>query len=284
MKTFVKVVLVLLALAVVGVFGGVWAFQNYAVYSFEQDLDEAPPADIPDARFVSFQSFDGETIHALLIAPQPDRPVILSFYGNGANLTDSTKRIHGLADHGYGIAMMEYRSSGATRGKPSEANLVRDAAVFYDRLDDLLGVNVPPERRVLHGFSLGAGVGSKAATERPYAAVVLEASPYRTCQFFADRYRGFPFCNLMWAERYDVVENVRRISAPKLIVHGARDEGLPVERARQLYEDAPGPKEYVEIPEGGHADLNRWGLIPAIDAFISRHVVEPSEPTAPGAS
>ena len=49
----------------------------------------------------------------------------------------------------------------------------------------------------------------------------------------------------------------------------------PVARARRLYQEAPGPKEYLEIPNGHHADLARLGLIDAMESFISRVVAPP---------
>ncbi|MBA4010669.1 MAG: hypothetical protein C0481_02270 [Phenylobacterium sp.] len=249
------------------VLAGVWAFQNYGVYRFSRS-DAPPPAD--GVRSVQFRSSDGQMIGARLAMPEPGKPVIMSFYGNGADVDSSFARLRPLRDRGFGIAMMEYRGSGATAGKSSEMNFARDALAFYDQLDDLMGP--PANRRVLHGFSLGAGVGSRLAAARPFSAVVFEASPYRTCLYYQDAFKGFPFCQVMWAERYDIVDHVQAISAPKLFVHGALDEALPVARARQLFQEAPGPKEYLEIPEGHHADLAKFELAEAMAAFITRSV------------
>jgi pimeloyl-ACP methyl ester carboxylesterase len=252
-------------------FAGVWAFQAYGIYQFPRS---SPPA-ADGVRAVQFRSSDGQMIGARLALPQPGKPVIMSFYGNGAGVDASFERLSALRDRGFGIAMMEYRGSGATGGKSSEMNFARDALAFYDQLDDLMGL--PATARVLHGFSLGAGVGSRLAAARPFEAVVFEAAPYRACLYYQDAYKGFPFCQVMWAERYDNVDHIRAISAPKLIVHGALDQALPVARARQLFAEVPGPKEYLEIEDGHHADLTQLGLTEAMDAFISRSVA-PSSP------
>ena len=269
-----NLVVTALLVATALLFAGVWAFQNYGIYRFGRG-DEGRPAD--DVKTVQFRSSDGQMVGARLAMPQAGKPVIMSFYGNGAGVDASFERLRALQTRGFGVAMMEYRGSGATGGKSSEMNFARDALAFYDQLDGLMGQAVPANRRVLHGFSLGAGVGSRLAAARPFEAVVLEASPYRTCLYYQDAYKGFPFCQVMWAERYDNVDHIRAISAPKLIVHGALDQALPVARARQLFAEVPGPKEYLEIEDGHHADLTQLGLTEAMDAFISRSVA-PSSP------
>ncbi|WP_312163851.1 hypothetical protein [Phenylobacterium sp.] len=256
------------------VLASVWLFQNYGIYRFSRSDAPLPAAASDGVRSVQFRSSDGQMIGARLAMPQPGKPVIMSFYGNGAGVDASFERLRALRERGFGIAMMEYRGSGATGGKSSEMNFARDALAFYDQLDELMGP--PANTRVLHGFSLGAGVGSRLAAARPFEAVVFEASPYRTCLYYQDAYKGFPFCWVMWAERYDIVDHMPAIGAPKLFVHGALDEALPVARARQLFQEAPGPKEYVEIPNGHHADLARLGLVDAMESFISRSVAPPS--------
>ncbi|MBX3596783.1 MAG: hypothetical protein KF874_04335 [Rhizobiaceae bacterium] len=261
--------IVAIALAVVGF---VWAFQNYGIYTFPVASLDKPIVVSEGVEAVQFRSGDGTMIGARVIQPAPGRPLIFSFYGNGADVDESLLRLSGLTAKGYGIAMMEYRGAGATPGKSSEESFARDALAFYDAMDGLIGKEFPASERVLHGFSLGSGVGSRLAVSRPFAAVVFEAAPYRTCLYYQDRYKGFPFCSLMWAERYDIVDYVKQIEAPKLFIHGKLDEALPVERARRLFEEAPQPKEYLEVAEGHHADLDRFGLAEAIDNFLSRNV------------
>ena len=48
------------------------------------------------------------------------------------------ERLRALQEQGFGLAMMEYRGSGATGGKSSEMNFARDALAFYDQLDELM--------------------------------------------------------------------------------------------------------------------------------------------------
>lgn len=267
-----QVILGVLAILAVAVFGSVWALQTYGIYRFDPNPSIPAAFGLPaTVRIVSYLSEDGAPIHAWIADPAPGRPVMLALYGNQSSIGGSMGRIRPLIDAGYGIVMMEYRGSGATAGTPSETNFARDARALYDQLDTLVGGPVLPQERVLYGFSLGTGVGSRLAAERPFGAAIFEAAPYRNCLYLEDHFFGLPLCRLMWAERYDIVDRVQDIKAPKLFIHGALDQALPVDRARQLFQEAPEPKEYVEL-EGGHADLHKHGLFPAIEAFLQHHL------------
>lgn len=249
--------------------GGIWAFQTWGIYSFDRTVRTPAEMGLADTRVVTFWSEDGAGIHAWIRPPAPGRPVILTFHGNASDIGHSMKRLTRLAEAGYGLVMMEYRGSGATEGPPGEARFAADARALYDALEGLMGEEIPAARRVLHGFSLGTGVGVRLAAERPFAAVVLEASFPSACLYYQTRLMGLPMCRLMWAERYDVIDRIGAVTAPKLFVHGGRDAAVPPDWGRALHDAAPGPKHFVLLEGGGHADLTSHGLIPAMRDFLA---------------
>ena len=75
---------------------------------------------------------------------------------------------------------------------PSELNFAMDARALNDQLDDLFGMTIPADRRVVHGISLGTSVGARLATTRPVGAVVLESTLTSGCKYYEKRYKGFP--------------------------------------------------------------------------------------------
>jgi len=164
------------------------------------------------------------------------------------------------------VAMLQYRGTQGLAGQPSEMGIAADARALYDQFDALVGATVPTGARVLHGYSLGGGVGSRLAASRPFAGVILQSAPERTCRFFERRYRGVPLCRLMWRERYDIVDHVRGIEAPVLIVHGTQDTAVPVAEAEANFAAAPQPWG-LRLLDGGHADLAQHGLLEVIAEF-----------------
>lgn len=244
-----------------------WAFQRFGIYRFTAGPQSPADLEIPGVEIVEFRSEDGQAARAWIARADDGYPWILSFYGNAASIGGSMMQLTPLIEAGYGVAMLQYRGTQGLAGQPSEVNFAADARAFYDQFDTLVGQTVPAEMRVLHGYSLGAGVGSRLAATRPFAGVVLQSAPYRTCLFFERRYRRAPLCQLMWRERYDIVDHLRQIEAPVLIVHGLQDASVPVDEARANYAAAPTPWG-LRLLEGGHVDLARHGLNEAIAEFI----------------
>ena len=252
--------------------GGIWLFQTYGVYRFDNDLRGPEAFGLADVRVLRFASEDGAEAIAWYAPPATDRPLIFFLYGNYSGIGPSMARLKPLIDDGFGIVTLQYRGAGTSPGRPAEAAFARDARALWDQVDGLTGQTVPASRRVLHGFSLGVGVGSRFAVERPFAAVIFESAIPRGCDYYSDRYFGLPFCQLMWSERYDIIDRVPDITVPILFVHGAEDADAPPARGRLVFDAAHGPKDFVELAGGHHADLARHGLIPAIRDFLARTV------------
>jgi fermentation-respiration switch protein FrsA (DUF1100 family) len=250
-------------------------------FQFERAQSSLQELGFARARAVEFTSEDGYRAHAWIVPPQGQRPVILYFAGNYTSADGSFSRVSAYHDAGYGVAMLLYRGMPEAGGKPSEKALMMDARALYDRLDTLLGQAVPAERRVVHGFSLGSAVASHLATERRVAAVILEATFARLCEYFSRRYHGAPLCWLMWKDRFPIVDWIGRIDAPLLVAHGAADNTLPVAWARTLFAAAKEPKIFKLYEGAGHADLPRFGMMKDAVAFVGAHTPPPVERPVP---
>lgn len=263
-----QIALTVFSLALALLFGGVWVFQTYGVYRFDPTPQAPEALGLTGIKVVNFISEDGALVQAWLSLPAPGRPVLFSFYGNFSAIGPSMRRLLPLTADGTGIVMLHYRGAGGLAGHPTEESFARDARALYDQLDVLAGQTIAQNRRVLHGFSLGAGVAIRLAAERHFAGLALEASMPRLCQYFQRRYHGVPLCHLMWAERYDNIPRIAAISAPKLFIHGVLDKSVPLAWGQQLYQAVPGSKRFVALPDGHHADLAQHGLIGQLQAFL----------------
>jgi fermentation-respiration switch protein FrsA (DUF1100 family) len=54
---------------------------------------------------------------------------------------------------------------------------------------------------------------------------------------------------------FDSKSKIAKIRAPLLFFHGERDEIIPLKLGRSLFEAAPEPKWFMEVPGAGHNDL-----------------------------
>jgi hypothetical protein len=209
-----------------------------------------PPAPL---REIAFGSGAGEVSAWWLPPRTPAAPVALMLHGNGENL--ETMRLAGLfedfAGLGIGVLAIDYPGYGRSKGGPSERALVAAADTAWRWLAETAG-NAPP---VVVGWSLGAAVAAQVAARHADTvdALVL-LSPWDNLHSVASRF--FPsFVLGLLRDRYDSVAAAARVRCPSLVVHGERDEIIPVELGERLFRALPEPKSWVAIAETGHNDL-----------------------------
>jgi fermentation-respiration switch protein FrsA (DUF1100 family) len=58
------------------------------------------------------------------------------------------------------------------------------------------------------------------------------------------------------------------VTAPVLILHGARDTIIPVEMGRNLHALANEPKRLVIYPLGGHVNLDDQGAVQDVQKWV----------------
>ena len=90
-------------------------------------------------------------------------------------------------------------------------------------LDFLSSREIPREKVILYGESLGCGIAVKAATEHDFAAVILEA-PYTSIADVAQR--QFWFLPVRWLvrDRYDTLAIINMITSPVVVMHGEQED------------------------------------------------------------
>lgn len=212
------------------------------------------------------QTPDGERVVAWYGRAQPGQPTILYFHGNGGNLALRAERIRRYLDRGQGILMMSYRGYSGSTGSPTEAANVADARLAYDLL---INEGMAPEDIILYGESLGTAVAARIAAERPVGGLILD-SPFTSAVDVGARHYPFFPVRLLMQDRYEVLPYVAKIQTPLLVIHGERDEIVPVDMGRQVYAAANSPKKLVTFPLAGHNDHALHGSFEAIQAWIAQ--------------
>jgi fermentation-respiration switch protein FrsA (DUF1100 family) len=186
---------------------------------------------------------------------RPGARTILYFHGNGGNLADRAERVRTYQNNGIGIFMVSYRGYGGSTGSPTEAANVADAKLAYDWL---VGSGVRADDVVLYGESLGSGVAVQLALDRPVAGLVLDAPYTSIVELGAQVYPFLPVRLLLW-DRYETIRYIGRVRAPILVLHGERDQVVPVEMGRAVFAVAPDPKRIATFPGAQHSDHHLHG-------------------------
>jgi len=207
---------------------------------------------------------DGTRIITWHAQAQPGSPTLLYFHGNGGSLAGRADRLQLFQGQGFGFLIMAYRGYSGSQGAPSEARNVSDALKAYETLR---GFGVAADDIVVYGESIGTGVAVQVAAQRPVGAVVLDA-PYTSIVDVAEiAYPVLP-ARLLMRDRYETMEHLKSVSAPLLVIHGERDEVIPVEMGRAVAAAAPGPSKIVTFPLAGHSDHYSFGSFGTIVTWI----------------
>jgi fermentation-respiration switch protein FrsA (DUF1100 family) len=156
-----------------------------------------------------------------------------------------------LTAAGFDVLLFDYRGYGRSSGRPSEEGTYRDARAALACLLDQ--PRVDPARVFYLGESLGGAVALDLALEHPPAGLVLLSA------FTGIRELGrlhYPFVPpALVPDAYPTLRRIRDLRAPLLVLHGDRDEIVPLSHGRALFESAPEPKRMHVFPGLGHNDL-----------------------------
>ncbi len=196
--------------------------------------------------------------------PQRDLPLVLYFHGNAGALRYRADRFRALTGDGYGLVALSYRGYGGSTGSPSEAGMIADAQAAYA----FAAARVPAERIVVFGESLGTGVAvALAATQR------IGAPHTGGAVYLGGRHRR---AGLLVSAGAAVDEGPvplgsadRKVTAPLLVLHGERDQVVPIALGERLFSLANEPKRFVRFPAGTHVDLDQHGALDAVRSFMA---------------
>lgn len=172
---------------------------------------------------------------------------------------------------GFLTVIFNFRGAGVSEGNFDIMGWTRDLQAVIDHIREIERVDT--ERISVMGFSAGGAVSIYvAAQDHDVASVISCASPtisllgndrdlakrfvaeFRTVGIIKDE--DFPPSLDEWMNGFNHVyslEWVSRISpSPLLIIHGTNDDVVPVQSARDLFENAKDPKDIVIVEGAGH--------------------------------
>ena len=217
---------------------------NQLLFFPERRLYDAPHDPYEE---LTLETEDGERLHAWWIpaSEQPSAGAILFCHGNGGNIGDRTLHAALLHRAGFDVLLFDYRGYGRSTGRASEEGTYRDARAAREAIRS--------EPVFYLGESLGGAVAIELALHDPPSGLIL-TSTFTSVRNMARKHYPFLPAALV-PDAYPSIDRIANLRAPLLVLHGDRDDLVPLLEGEELYENAPAPKR-IEILEGaGHNDL-----------------------------
>lgn len=242
-----------------------FVLQRRLIYHPETPMHLPAEYGFTQASEISLRAADGTKLTAWHAPAFEGAKTLVYFHGNAGHLGDRALKLKVFAEAGYGILAVSYRGFGNSDGSPDEHGIFADARAA---MQHLLAQDVAPHDMVLYGESLGSGVAVQMATEvSGVAALVLEA-PYTSVAARAQEMYPFVPIGLLIKDHFDSLSKLGQVNAPLLILHGERDDVIPVHHGRRLYDSFPGRKAATFFPEYGHSDFAPQVLVEKVSAFV----------------
>ncbi|MBE0627809.1 MAG: hypothetical protein IH606_23705 [Burkholderiales bacterium] len=244
-----------------------WALLGYAVYLAALTLFQkrfvfnsshamrsaSVPSDTHEITSVRLSLSRNKAIRGWFLRPRQGKspcPSIIYYGGRSEEVSWLQGAVKWFPEHA--VLFLNYRGYGESEGKPSEAGLFADGLAQFDWLAAQPGVD--PDGIVLVGRSLGTGVASYVAANRPAARVVL-ITPYDSLLAVARRRFWFTPLSLLLRHKFRSVEYAKTNMQPCLALLAEHDDVVPEEHTLRLMAAWAGAKELVRIPSTNHINI-----------------------------
>jgi alpha-beta hydrolase superfamily lysophospholipase len=210
-----------------------------------------------------------------------DSPDIVLFHGNGEVVGDYDALAGDFHTAGAGLLVVDFRGYGRSGGEPRFSSMIADAHAAFARIREeraARGLGAPV-------FAMGRSLGTfcalalAAREPRALAGLIVESGSgelARLARFAGLDPRAPRVAALI--ERHHA--ELRAIELPLLVIHGERDELIPLDDARALLERVGSARKSLEvIPGAGHNDLwwrGRQRYFAALARFIAGACAAPA--------
>jgi fermentation-respiration switch protein FrsA (DUF1100 family) len=224
-----------------------------------------------DYESVRIDTEDGEMLHGWFVPSKDATATVLFFHGNAGNISTRLGYLLMFYGLGYNTFIIDYRGYGESSGTPSEQGTYRDAQAAWRYLTEQR--NIPSNRIVLLGESLGGAVATWLAVREKPALLVL-ASAFTSVADMAEAIYPFLPTHLLTRFDYNTGEYLRGVTCPVFVAHSPQDEIVPFEQGEALYASASEPKQFLEL-QGGHNNgfiYMREEWVRALGDFMRRYL------------
>lgn len=232
--------------------------------------DRSRPQAFKQIETATVTTQDGLNISGWFIpVPQdvtPNGKTILMFHGNAGHYGYRYEYARILNAAGYNFLIAGYRGYGGNTGDPSEQGFYIDGHAYIEWLRTKKGIYTSD--LVILGESIGSGTATQMAVDYDVYALVLLAPFTSLLERAKEQYFFVPVEHLL-KDKFDNAQKMPQVSAPVLIVHGQKDQVIPVGHGKKLYDLAKEPKVLKTYAQANHNDLLNFSAMDDIISFLS---------------
>lgn len=182
-----------------------------------------------------------------------DAPNILYFHGNGETVNDYNEIGYLYNKHGMNLLVTTYRGYGWSTGSPTVASMMHDATILYDRSVEWLKAKNFTGALFVMGRSLGCVSAIEIARIKEAEGLIIESGFADTAPLAKRWGIDVDALGFNEADGFNNRYKIGKIVIPTFILHGQKDELIPVGEAERLQAfSGARNKQFHIIPGAGH--------------------------------
>jgi len=248
------------------------------IYFPEAEIQAVPEQLGISPQWVFFETQDRVRLTAWYVPREDARGVVLFFHGNGGNVSHYVHSLAVLNRLGFSSLIVDYRGYGRSEGAPSEKGTYLDAEASWQYVVRTL--NIPPERIVIFGRSLGGSIAAWLARKHTPRLLILESSFTSMRDVAAELYPWMP-TTLLLGKMYSTETFLQDVRCPVLVIHSPDDEIVPYAHGLRLFDRANPPKRFLEIRgrhnTGFYESLRTYEA--GLAEFFEKYLSMPAQPS-----
>ena len=203
------------------------------------------------------ETSDGEALNYWVIVPKGEKiGTILHFHGNAQNISAHFLFVAWFSEFGYEVISFDYRGYGQSSGKPTREGLNIDGKAMIELL----------ESRKAPYFIVAQSLGGAVAIPAIASAASTNLKGLVLDSTFAS-YRGIARCKLAqhpitWALQWPLsylvtddlspIDSVSDLKVPILQYQSEKDQVVPFEQGRKLFDSFKEEQIFVSLKRNGH--------------------------------
>lgn len=198
---------------------------------------------------------DGAALGCRYYTCDKDAPVILYFHGNGETVNDHNEIGYMYNKHGMNLFVVTYRGYGWSTGTPTVASMMSDAQTALEYLLHYMKDNGYTGAVFVMGRSLGSASAIEIASkeDNPVKGLIIESGFADIAPLAEKLGVNVAALGLSEEDGFNSKAKMELIERPTLILHGQKDELIPVEEGGKLQAAcAARNKQFLIIPGAGH--------------------------------
>lgn len=188
---------------------------------------------------------------------RPAFPVIIFFHGNGEIAADYNSIAGMFHQIGASFLVIDFRGYGWSTGTPTFTSLLGDVEPVVSALPQIVeDAKLEPSHYYVMGRSMGSAPAIQMASNHSsmFAGLIIESGFAKVMPLLARR--GLAHILDGIPDPIGNEEKIKMLDLPLLVIHGERDNLIPVEQGQMLYDASPAETKRIwRAPQAGHNDL-----------------------------